>query len=432
MPMQPFSAMNFRTAVLTLAVAVVAVACKKEFDTPPERTLPTGQVLTVAQLRSLFTGVPKRFGGDSSVYAVVTADEQNGNLYKNIYVQDHTGAIVMRLLNSGGLYQGDSIRIYLPGTVLGSYAGMLQLDSVDVDNNVVKQATQVQKTPETVTVGQITPAMQGRLVRLNGVQFASTDQGLSYANAISQETENRNLSDCTNEVLVRTSGFANFAGELLPMGNGSIVGVVGQFNSDMQLFIRNINEVQLNGDRPCDPLPEPPTLCDPAQGVEQDFGTAVANIDLSLECWINLPQAGTRKWRGYSVSGDMAVQATSFQSVGADIAWLVSPVVQYTAGQTLTFRSQRGFGVAGHQGLTVLISTNYNASNLATANWVEVPAALATPSTPDQQWVPSGNVDLGSVLPAGYSGSYVIGFRYSGNGATGQTTNVRIDDVAIQ
>ncbi|MBX2973976.1 MAG: hypothetical protein KF797_12810, partial [Flavobacteriales bacterium] len=88
---------NFRIAVLTLAVAMVAVACKKEFDTPPKRVLPVGQVLTVAELRSLFTGTAKRFGGDSSVYAVVTADEQSGNLYKNIYIQDHTGAIVMRL-----------------------------------------------------------------------------------------------------------------------------------------------------------------------------------------------------------------------------------------------------------------------------------------------------------------------------------------------
>ncbi len=425
---------TLHTIVALIALVTIAVSCKKEFDSPPVRTLPTGEVLTVAELRALHVpGTSRRFGGDSSVYAVVTADEESGNLYKNIYVQDHTGAIVMRLLNPGGLYQGDSIRIYLPGTVLSAYQGMLQLDSVDVDNNVVKQATLVHKEPETVTVAQITPAMQGKLIRVENAQFMSSEVGSTYADPIGQQTVNRTLSDCNAQVLVRTSGYANFAGQPLPMGNGSIVAVVGQFNSDMQLFIRKIAEVQLNGERQCDPLPEPPTLCEPDQGVAQDFGTAVNNVDLSLDCWINVAQTGSRVWRGYLVGGvNMATQATSFQSSGTDIAWLISPLVQYSPGLTLSFRSQRGFGVAGHQGLEVLISTNYDATNLATADWAPVPATLATPATPDQQWVSSGTVDLGAALPGGFSGTFVVGFRYTGNGANGQTTNIRIDDVMIQ
>lgn len=425
--------MNLRTAVLTLAVAVLAVACKKEFDSPPERTLPVGAVLTVAELRALFTGTPVHFDTDRSVYAVVTADEQNGNLYKNIYIQDHTGAIVMRLLNSGGLYQGDSIRIYLPGTVLGVYAGMMQLDSVDVDNNVVKQATQVAKAPELVTLAQITPAMQGRLVRIDGVEFPVAEIGQTYADATNQSTINRNLTDCSTSVLVRTSGYANFAGQQLPSGNGSFVGVVGQFNSDMQLFIRNVNEVQLFSieDR-CEPLP---TLCDPTASVNESFATSVSNVNINLECWVNTPQAGDRVWRGYTITADnnMTAQATAYgSSNGSDIAWMITPVVNYVPGMALTFRSQRGFGVAGHDALAVFVSTDYNIANLSSANWTALPAALANASTPDQVWVTSGSVDLGASLPAGYSGPFVIGFRYTGSDPNGQTTNVRIDDVDIQ
>ena len=416
--------------ITTLLIA--AVACKKEFDTPPVRTLPTGQVLTVSELRALeIPGTPKRFGGDSSVYAVVTADEESGNLYKNVYVQDHTGAIVIRLVNTGGLYQGDSIRIYLPGTVLSRYQGMLQLDSVDVDNNVVKQATNIHKEPETVTLTQITPEMQGKLVRVEGVEFAKEDAcvGLSYSDPINQSTVNRDLLDCDGQsVLVRTSGYANFAGQPLALGNGSLVAVVGQFQDDMQLFIRDINEVNMTGER-CDPCPE---MCPADQGVMEDFSSAVANVDLEIECWHNRIQTGTRVWRGYSVSGNMATQATSFQSGGADIAWLISPLVQYSPGLTLSFRAQRGFGVAGHQALEVLIATDYDATNLSTANWTTVPATLPTPSTPDQLWVESGTVDLASVLPGGFNGTFVVGFKYSGNGGNGQTTNIRIDDVMIQ
>ena len=423
--------MNLRNFFLLSAIATLAWSCEKDLDTPPKRTLPTGDVLTVAELRALYTGTTKRFSGDTSVYAVVTADEQNGNLYKNIYIQDHTGAIVLRLLNSGGLYQGDSIRVYLPGTVLSSYAGMLQIDSVDVDNNVVKQATLVNKAPEVVTLSQITPAMQGRLVKIENVEFPVSELGQTYADAAGQQTVNRTLTDCSNTLIVRTSGYANFAGQALPIGNGSIVGVLGQFNSDMQLFIRNLNEVQLNdiGAR-CEPLP---VLCDAGTSVSQDFAAATANVNIGFTCWNNQAQTGSRFWRGYLQTSDMCAQATAFGSSNAtDVSWLITPPTTYTPGMTLSFRSQRGFGVASHDPFALFISTDYNIANIATANWVNVPCTYATPSTADQVWVNSGNIDLSTVLPSGYTGSFVIGFRYIGSDPNGQTTNFRIDDVVIQ
>ncbi len=418
-------------ALVLSGAALLLLACDKTIDSPPRRSLPVGQALTVAELRALFTGTAKRFQGDSSVYAVVTADEESGNLYKNVYVQDHTGAIVLRLVNSGGLYQGDSIRIYLPGTILSNYQGLLQLDSVDVDNNVVKQAVGIQKQPEPVTIAQITPAMQARLVRLEGVEFAVSEacNGLTYSNAITQQTVNRTLTDCAGSVIVRNSGYSNFAGLPLPTGNGSIIAVVGQFNTDMQLFIRNVNEVQMTGTR-CAPCP---TLCAPVNSVSQDFATTTANVDINLDCWINQPQTGTRYWRGTSVSGNMAAQATSFGSGNAsDVAWLITPPVNFQPGMLLSFKSQRGFGVAGHDPFGLFVATNFNLSNLATANWAPVPCTYATPSTADQVWVNSGAIDLSTVLPAGYTGSFVIGFRYTGGATTGQTTNLRIDDIAIQ
>ncbi|MFT3884120.1 MAG: DUF5689 domain-containing protein [Flavobacteriales bacterium] len=156
----PFSQALKRFAKVPLPVAIAAIAllagCKKEFDSPPVRTLPVGNVITLKQLRALFQGTPVHFsdtaGAVSSVYAVVTADEQDGNLYKNVYVQDDSAGIILRLLSSGGLYRGDRIRIHLPGCVLSSYQNMLQLDSVNVDNNVVKQATGVDVAPLEVQI----------------------------------------------------------------------------------------------------------------------------------------------------------------------------------------------------------------------------------------------------------------------------------------
>ncbi|MEZ4738793.1 MAG: DUF5689 domain-containing protein [Flavobacteriales bacterium] len=363
---------TMRLSFLLVIFALFAVACQKEYDSPPLRTLPVGSVLTVAQLRALYTNADKRFTGDSSVYAVVTADEQNGNLYKNIFVQDHTGAIVMRLINSGGLYQGDSVRIYLPGTKLTSYAGMLQIDSVDVDNNVVKQATQVNKSPQLVTISQIGPELQGKLIRLENVQFVASDTALTYADAVNQNTLNRTLEDCGGAtVLVRTSGYADFAGQGLPNGKGSFVGVVSQFQADMQLYIRDINEVQLTGPR-CGM-----SSCAPASSLSETFSTVSNGTDLNIECWLNVFTQGSRKWKGVVSGPDFFAEAKP-PSFGTTVneTWLVTAPMQFTPGMALRFKSALG-GTYQHDGLTIMVSTNINLLNgtdVANATWTEVTA----------------------------------------------------------
>lgn len=418
---------------------LLLTSCKKEFDAPPVRQLPVGQVLTVAQLRGLFQGNPVRFGGDSSFYAVVTADEQNGNLYRNIYVQDHTGAIQLRLRNPGGLYQGDSIRVYLPGTVLSSFSGMLQLDSVDVDNNVVKQATQVFKAPATVTIPQITPAMQGMLIRLDSVEFATDQLGLTYANAVTQQTQNRNLTDCDgNTVLVRSSGYANFAGTQLPTGRGSFVAVVGQFNTDMQLFIRNINEVRLNGPRCDGGGPGPCTYnVPPVTGVNLDFSDVTVNdVNYENPSWLNIPTAGTRVWRGRIFQSDKYLRATSFGSNQTNEAWLITPPVQLQGGQVaLSFRSAIAFWneASWPNPLTVRVSANFDGCDIAGATWYTITGYNApTQSTANYTFVNSGTIDVTSFLPPGTTGQVHVAFIYNGQHPGGVTTTLDLDDIIIQ
>jgi hypothetical protein len=209
-------------------IAVAMMSCKKEFDSPPPRNIPAGSTLTIADLRALYTGTAIRFSNNETVFATVTADEVSGNLYKNVYIQDPTGAINMRLMTSGGLYTGDSLRINLSGTVLSSYNGMLQLDSVDADNNIVKQATGRFIQPEVVTLDMLNGNYQSKLVRINNVQFIAADTASTYADAINQSSQNRTIADCSaNIMIVRTSGYANFAGSPVPNGNGSITAIVG-------------------------------------------------------------------------------------------------------------------------------------------------------------------------------------------------------------
>src|SRR5690606_22198532 len=186
---------KIKLPVLAATLVLTAASCvKKEFDSPPVQEIPVGHLLTLQDLRDTFAAggnVPIRFDKDFSIYANVTMDDQNGNIYKNAYVQDPTGAIVLRTLFSGGLYEGDSVRIALKGTTLSSYNGMLQLDSVDVDKNIIKQATGKHIAPEDVTLADIVNGdYQAKLVRINNVEFSGSELNNTYANAITQQTQN--------------------------------------------------------------------------------------------------------------------------------------------------------------------------------------------------------------------------------------------------
>jgi hypothetical protein len=103
--------------------------------------------------------------------------------------------------------------------------------------------------------------------------------------------------------------------------------------------------------------------------------------------------------------------------------WLITPGIDLTTIDTLSFRSSWAFFV--HNGLSVWISTDFNGSNFGTATWTQLICTLAVQADGQYTWVPSGNVPLTS-----FNGTAHIGFKYVGDGTT-NTTTWRIDDVVI-
>ena len=138
--------------ILSVFLVIAVVGCKKEYENPPLESIPETGTITIDELRTMqaTTGGTFRIEDEISVHGVVTMDEGDGNIYKNFYMQDATGAINVRINSGGGVYEGDSIRIYLNGTTIGQYNGLLQLDSVHVDNNIVKIATNKSIEPEVI------------------------------------------------------------------------------------------------------------------------------------------------------------------------------------------------------------------------------------------------------------------------------------------
>jgi hypothetical protein len=403
-------------------------SCERKYDKPPVTEIPVGNVIDIATLKGMYAGSNISIQEDYSVYATVTADESTGNFYKEAYVQDATGAIKLRLVSPGGLYIGDSIRIYLKGTILSTYNGLLQLDSVNVDNNVIKQAVGKYITPTVYGLDQISAGLQSQLVRIENVEFVANELGTTWANAITQFAVNHNVTDCNgNTRLLRTSGYSNFAGEVIPNGNGYLTAIVGVFNNDVQLYIRTPNEVVFNDPR-C--TGGGPISCDPINGLSETFTNHTANGTVSELCWKSFSTVGTRNWLIKEVSGNKIAEA-SILGTGdnSNEMWMITPEIQSSGNDILSFQS--AVQNWNHDGVSVWVSTNFNGTSVGSANWTQLTATIAGNGDGNNVYVSSGGINLASVLGAAYTGTYYIGFKYNASGIGGQTSTYRIDNVLI-
>lgn len=401
--------------LIALPFLALLTACDKDFDSPPKQTAPVGSVRTIAQLKAMYTLNPVHFDSAMSVYAVVNSDENDGNFYKNVYVQDSTGGLCLRLLSSGGIYIGDSVRIYLPGTVLSPYNGLMQLDSVNVDVNIIKQATLRPIAPIVTTIDQLDPvAMQSMLVRLDNVEFATGEVvGGLWADPVGQQSVNHTLTDCNgNQVLVRTSGYANYAGHPLPQGKGSFLGVLGVYGADLQLYARTEHEVTLNGPR-C-PGEELPFFAKnfndglvTSSGWTQWSDTTITWTTNTIGSNDGTPYGQVKNWNGsVNIPGQ---------------AWLISPAINLVGANSPVLTFLTGCNYTGAQ-LEVLVSTNFNGGEPSTATWTPLSPTLS-PGT--WTWTPSGVLDLSSFL----TGNTRIAFKYTGSNSDGKTWE--LDDIKI-
>jgi len=233
---------------------------------PPVKQIPIGEIYTIQQIKDFYynnNNSDYTFTEDASVYGTVTMDEETDNSYKTPFFQDNTGGIAIFVNNSGGLYIGDSIRVYLKDLKIMKYRdGLFQINDetgsngVDIDANIIKQGHNSQRHPEEVTLAEILESTaskeyyQGRLVKINNVQFVDTDTSKTYYWEDEENGENKLIQDSLdNTIIVRTSSYSTFADYKIPNGSGSIIAIVSQYTDEMQLLIRRSSEVDMNGER---------------------------------------------------------------------------------------------------------------------------------------------------------------------------------------
>lgn len=146
-------------------------------------------------------------------------------------------------------------RLVIPPDGSGSLS---QIPFILVDEFIVKASYPHEVTPITVSMADLAApnaATQylNTLIRIENVEFSPEHAGVSYAQQANlASATNRNLKDCNGgQIILRTSGYANFQATLTPTGNGVITAIYTRHNNTPQLFIRDTEDIQFIHER-CD------------------------------------------------------------------------------------------------------------------------------------------------------------------------------------
>ena len=422
---------NYSHYLTILLFLGFTISCNKTYDEPPVVEIPEGTIISISDLKDMFTGSPITLDSNYSIYGNITCEETNGNFYKEAYIQDLSGAIKLKLDASGGLYIGDSIRVSLNGVTMSEYGDLIQLDNISVDEQIVKIATDRFVTPYTTSINNLNiEDDQSRLIKLDSVEFQSTN--VTYADAINLATGERYLNDCDgNSILVRTSGYANFADDTVASGKGSIIGIFTRYGATKQFIIRDITEVNMEGDR-----------CGGSSGgggggsgnyiLNKDFNDGSVTSGGWGSFWSGTTT--TENWGEWGIFGGDVAAASNFDintfTNYACESWLVSPSFDLTGTSSpyLVFDNVTRYNGPG---LELYISSNYDGSSDPSqqGTWLNITSYVPNWDTDSGDWsfVSSGNIDLTPFT----SSNLNIAFKYIGtnaDGATWELDNIIVND----
>lgn len=233
--------------------------------------------MTLTQLRAKFAATATAafvFPDNSTdiVEGYVSSTDETGNIYKTIYIQDKAenptqGFVISvdAVSNYTNYPQGSKIYIKLAGLALGTYGGVVQLG---VKTGTETPATSVSRIPEKLVPARIFRSCSirenivpkkmtslqmvsandqyiGCLIQMDNAEFDNRILCTNFApNGVTVDRIIRDNTTTTTRV-VRNSGYASFANQILPSGNGKFVGIYSKFNSTYQMYINKATDLEM-------------------------------------------------------------------------------------------------------------------------------------------------------------------------------------------
>lgn len=432
-----------RNISLPLIASLALFACERDYDAPlltePEYTGPAANI-TISELRTqnaaATTDVPIIIAQSQILKATITSSDEAGNIYKNIYIQDETGAIGVRVDQSNICTKypvGQTIYIDLEGLCVSVYGGEQQIAIYDESNNYktapipweIFQEKAIRDgwgAPENVkpivlddisTINTNPDNYKFKLVQFTGVTFQNGGKGIfAPEDAYGEE----NITDSHgNSIIVRTSNYASFASNKLPEGKGNITGILGRFNGTWQLTLRTANDVSdftgsnEEGGNEGEETPSGETKT----VFEETFATGKGEFTIKDEV---LPEGSDYVWKHETFKDDNYMKASAF--IGgpkASESWLISPAIDLssTTNATLTFEHTHKFAGTPSNELTLWVT------EISAENWKQL--TIDKYGTNNDYTFVTPTIDLSA-----YAGKSIkFAFKYVSNTTAAGTWEVR-------
>lgn len=247
--------------IATLIFAVITVsfnACVDgDFDEPPINIprVDFERNSTIADLKASYTGF-RQITEDIIIRGKVIANDESGNLYKKMEIQDETGGIELSL-DKTSLYTeykvGQTVYVKCKDMYIGDYNGLIQLGylfngsigrlpEVFIPNHLFRDSLPgAAPAPAVITMNELTKDKVSTLVKFENVHFS--EPGAVWAPQTSDASNRTMLNENGRSLIVRTSKYANFSSEPVPGGTGNVTGVLTIFGTTWQLIIRDTTDL---------------------------------------------------------------------------------------------------------------------------------------------------------------------------------------------
>ena len=401
--------------------------------------------ITVAELKDQFIfGEATQIVSDIYVKGYVSSSDATGNFYKEFFLQDNTSnptsgiKVVLNQVDSYNQFNfGREVYVKLQGLYIGetrsgddviTIGGAMNDEGNEVDELTANQIplhifrseiTEVM-SPLVVNFSQINDSHIGMFVVIEGVQFPSSLSGESFVDPQDDFDTTRMLESCEGFSYVNfpleTSSFASFKNVILPTdGGGAISGLINKtYNgSNTVLVLNSLDDISFEESK-CTPL----DINDFNVIFEEDFDTAVDNTNLDLVGWTNFAEVGGELWTEQAYQGNGYAEFSGyFTGDDVNIGWLVSPGINMDAqnNEFLNFKTAQHHLDSAANTLEVLVSTNYNGTDVLAATWEPINANLVSMSDSWYSFIDSGLIDISS-----YTGILYVAFKVTGSGTDTQ------------
>ena len=388
-------------ALVILGCLFAFSACDKnweanEFEVPTYTGEPANK--TIQDIINVYTSAGHmdsicHAGETFIVKATVVSSDEGGNFYKQMVVQDETGAIQIQINRSGLCHTypvGQTVYINCQGLVVDNYHGVYQIGWIyqgsvgRIDGNFLDQYLFKDGLPQEVTPidiyseADITSDIVCKLVRIHNCTFPAEWVGEPWS--VETATTSRAIAtingNSVNDLVVRTSNYSKFRKALIPGGSGDLVGILSVYGSTYQLMLRTIDDVKAFG------------------SIQEVFG-------MSFNGAANCTYTGD--WFAY----DNYMAHRNVSEACND--WLVSddiPAATINGSTLYVNQNLINADAMVNQYFTICYTTNYT-GDPNTTTWTNLPYTI---STDDFYNAETGVID-------GLSGNVRIAFHYNTPGA---------------